>query len=221
MPASDSSVPTSGETPKVGSLVAFIGRIHEHLIFNRRVKVLIERIGRLIPAQSTMLDVGTGDGQIAQQIAKQSEGSSVSGIDIMLRPETHIPVELFDGTTIPNNDNSVDVVSFVDVLHHTDDPSVLIKEAARVAKGAVVIKDHLSENGFDHVTLRLMDWVGNAPHGVVLPYNYASKDQWMKWFDDADLEVETFETDLPLYGFPLSVVFGRKLHFVARLVPKS
>ena len=31
-------------------------------------------------------------------------------------------------------------------------------EAARVAKSAVIIKDHLSENGLDYLTLRVMDW---------------------------------------------------------------
>jgi 2-polyprenyl-3-methyl-5-hydroxy-6-metoxy-1,4-benzoquinol methylase len=47
----------------------------------------------------------------------------VRGIDIMARPTSHIPVDIFDGQTIPHPDKSFDVVSFVDVLHHTDDPA--------------------------------------------------------------------------------------------------
>ena len=139
----------------------------------------------------------------------------------MKRPTTHIPVTLFDGTVIPHEDNSFDVVSFVDVLHHTDDPEALLKEASRVARRAVIIKDHLSENWFDEITLRFMDWVGNAPHGVVLPYNYGSRADWSCWFEAAKLEAEEFETRVPLYPMPASAVFGRKLHFVARLTPKS
>ncbi len=198
-----------------------IGQAHEKLVFNRRVKVLVDALGALIPEDAQMLDVGTGDGQIAKMIGERQSGTTVQGIDIMLRETTHIPVTLFDGTTIPFDDNSVDVVTFVDVLHHTDDPQILISEAARVARKAVVIKDHLSENSLDHATLRLMDWVGNAPHGVVLPYNYAPRKQWDLWFKNAGLRQEHFSTDVPLYAAPLSWIFGRGLHFVAQLSPSS
>jgi len=196
-----------------------VGQVHEKLVFNRRVRVLVDQIGGLLPQGAEMLDVGTGDGQIAKMIGERGEGITVTGIDIMKRGTIHIPVTLFDGTTIPMEDNSVDVVTFVDVLHHTDDPQVLISEASRVARKAVIIKDHLSENALDHMTLRAMDWVGNAPHGVVLPYNYAPRKDWNRWFDTAGLATDVFETKVPLYAAPLSWVFGRKLHFIARLTP--
>lgn len=200
---------------------ALLRNVHGKLVFNRRVDVLARTLGALVPPGSTILDVGTGDGQIARAIADAQEGTKVEGIDVMLRPETHIPVTLFGGTSIPFPDRSFDVVSFVDVLHHTEDPDILIREAARVARKAVIIKDHLSENSVQHMTLRLMDWVGNAPHGVVLPYNYVSRRQWDEWFAAAGLGIDSFTTDIPLYPAPFSAVFGRKLHFVARLVPQS
>ena len=202
-------------------VTAVLGDVHEKVVFNRRVAVLAEALGALVPANSSMLDVGTGDGQIALSIAREQVGVSVEGIDIMERPTTHIPVTLFDGTTIPHADNSFDVVSFVDVLHHTDDPQVLISEAARVARKAVIIKDHLSETKLDHLTLRFMDWVGNAPHGVVLPYNYGARRDWDGWFRTAGLEIDVFDTHVPLYPAPFSAIFGRKLHFVARLTPAA
>lgn len=196
-----------------------LAKVHGVLVFDRRVRVLVERIGALLPPRAVMLDVGTGDGQIAKRIGEQQPGTKVQGLDIMLRDKTHIPVTLFDGTKIPMPDKSVDVVTFVDVLHHTDDPQVLISEASRVARKAVIIKDHLSESALDHMTLRVMDWVGNAPHGVVLPYNYAPRRDWDRWFAKAGLAVDKFQTDIPLYPVPFSLVFGRKLHFVAKLRP--
>ena len=198
-----------------------IGQVHEKLVFNRRVRVLVQKIGAMLPPQSSMLDVGTGDGQIAKMIGEQQNGTQVQGIDIMKREVIHIPVTLFDGITIPMDNNSIDVVTFVDVLHHTDDPQILIREASRVARKAVIIKDHLSENLLDHGTLRLMDWVGNAPHGVVLRYNYAPRKDWDHWFADAGLSTEVFQTAIPLYPAPLSWVFGRKLQFIARLTPQT
>ena len=57
-----------------------------------------------------------------------------------------------------------------------------------------------------------MDWVGNAPHGVVLPYNYFSKQQWDEHFQRAGLKEKYFNKDVPLYPAPLSVIFARQLH---------
>ena len=81
----------------------------------------------------------------------------------------------------------------------------------------VIIKDHFAENWLDHETLALMDWVGNAPYGVALPYNYMSRSEWTKAFQAARLTVDVMQTKIPLYPFPLSLAFGRDLHFVARL----
>jgi SAM-dependent methyltransferase len=200
-------------------VTATLGQVHERIVFNRRVSVLGEALGALVEPGSDILDVGTGDGQIARLIAAQAPDTSVRGIDIMARPTSHIPVDIFDGQTIPHPDKSFDVVSFVDVLHHTDDPRILLKEAARVARKAVILKDHFSQNAVDHMTLRFMDWVGNAPHGVVLPYNYGSRADWENWYAEAGLGIETLSTDVPLYPAPFSLLFGRGLHFVARLTP--
>ena len=65
----------------------------------------------------------------------------ITGIDVLLRDHTHIPVVEFDGTTIPFPDRSFDTLVFVDVLHHTNDPVLLLREAARVARNTIVIKD--------------------------------------------------------------------------------
>jgi hypothetical protein len=81
----------------------------------------------------------------------------------------------------------------------------------------VIVKDHFAENTLDRATLSLMDWVGNAPHGVSLPYNFWSRDRWKCAFKTAGLTVAKIETDIPLYAFPLNWVFGRGLHFLSLL----
>ena len=135
----------------------------------------------------------------------------------MIRPETQIPVDEFDGLAIPHPDDSFDCVVFVDVLHHSDDANQLLEEARRVARRAVVIKDHRLNGLFAASTLRFMDDVGNRRHGVRLPYNYWSHDQWRSAFERLDLEVEEWSQSLGIYPWPASLFFDRDLHFLARL----
>jgi len=182
--------------------------------------VLGSAIRELLPAGSQVLDVGTGDGTIAGYWTKERPDLLVEGVDVLARPEAKIAVGAFDGQTLPFPDQAFDVTTMVDVLHHAADQPRLLSEAARVARQFVIIKDHIAISTFDRATLAAMDWVGNAPHGVSLPYNYLSPGQWNDLFALADLEVERTSTDIGLYPFPLNLVFGRQLHFVSRLRKK-
>ena len=109
----------------------------------------------------------------------------------------------------------------VDVLHHTDDPGVLLTEAARVARHAVLIKDHRTARPAAIPTLRFLDWMGNRAHGVPLPYNYWSEERWRAEWAERDLAVERFETRLGIYPWPAHWLFETGLHFVARLRPTA
>jgi SAM-dependent methyltransferase len=138
------------------------------------------------------------------------------GIDVLVRAQTWIPVEQFDGATIPYSNGFFDVAMFVDVLHHTDDPMSLLREAVRVAK-AVLIKDHTLTGFGASVILRLMDRLANERHGVVLRNNYWTRRQWDEAFAALGVEIRVRRTALGLYPWPASWIFGRSLHFVARI----
>ena len=196
-------------------------RVHGGYVFQRRVRVLSSLLAKLIPPGARVLDVGCGDGLIAHLISQRRPDVHVEGIDVLLRPQTHIPVTQFDGHIIPYADESFDAVMFVDVLHHTEDPMVLLREATRVARRAVVLNDHTRDGLLAGPTLRFMDWVGNARHGVVLPYNYWSAIRWAAAFGELRLGMAARETRLGLYPWPASEWFDRSLHFVARLEKKS
>lgn len=197
--------------------MSLISRIHGGFVYGRRVRVLSEILSRLIPRNAQILDVGCGDGLIDSLIMAGRPDLRIQGIDVLTRPNTYIPVEEFGGSRIPYEDAAFDVVMFVDVLHHTEDPMVLMREATRVARLAILIKDHDSLGWLARPTLRLMDWVGNARHGVSLPYNYWPKPRWLDVFRSLGLSVQVWQQKLGLYPWWAEVAFGRSLHFVSLL----
>lgn len=162
-----------------------------------------------------MLDVGCGDGTISALLQRKRPDISVQGIDVLQRAQTYIPVEMFDGSSFPFPDSSFEVVLFSDVLHHTVDATILLREAWRTAKQHVLIKDHFREGLAANARLRFMDWVGNARFGVALPYNYWTRQQWNTAWQQIGLQSEQLVTDLGLYPKPADWVFGAQLHFIA------
>jgi SAM-dependent methyltransferase len=197
--------------------LSWIGRWHQAFIFQRRTRVLAEALAAQIPRNASVLDIGCGDGTIASLIARHRPDISIQGVEFLARPECKIECRAFDGVSLPFADTSFDVCLFVDVLHHTQDPAILLCEAARVSRSFVLLKDHLDENFFDDAMLRLMDWVGNRPHGVVLTYNYQSRREWEEHFSKCGLAEASWTSKMPLYPLPFNLLVGRGLHFVALL----
>jgi len=186
-------------------------------VFQRRVNRLVLAIEPLLPNGARVLDVGCGDGLVALRLMEARPDITVHGVDVLLRERPLIDVQIFDGEKLPFEDDSFSCVLFVDVLHHTEDPALILAEAVRVASRSVVIKDHLLDPLLAYPTLAFMDWLGNVHQGVALPNNYWRHDSWQRAFEQLGLSVRTWSTALSLYPWPASWVFGRGLHFVVSL----
>ena len=195
----------------------FIDSFHENYVHQPRVTRLRELIVGLLPSQGSLLDVGCGDGRLAAEIRTSRPAIEVQGLDVLVRPNTFIPVTGFDGVTLPYPDGAYDYVMFIDVLHHTDDPTVLLREAARVARRGIILKDHLCHNRADAALLRFMDTLSNAKHNVVLPYNYWPPERWKRAFAELHLHATVWNDRVKLYPFFANWLFGRSLHLVARV----
>lgn len=208
---------TDEDRIKQSMVLSLLKLAHGRMVFNRRVHVLSEVLAEQIPAGAEVLDIGCGDGTIGSLLAEKRRDISIKGVEIMTRPSCRIRCRTFDGENLPFASSAFDLCLIVDVLHHTKDVAKLLREAARVSRKYVLLKDHLSESALDFQTLKLMDWVGNRPHGVTLPHNYQSKEAWETHFRECGLAVNKWTTEVPLYPFPFSAIVGRKLHFVALL----
>jgi SAM-dependent methyltransferase len=198
----------------MGSL---LDTVHGNWVHGRRVEVLSRHLADVMPRDARVLDIGCGDGLIGSLVQGHRPDVEVRGIDIAVRPTTHIPVTEFDGHNIPLEDGGADVVMLVDVLHHADDPMTLLTEAARVARRAIVMKDVTPLGPLSETTLRFMDWVGNARHGVPLPYLFWSQAEWRRAFAELGLSVEEMRRRLGIYPSPWNLLFEKRMHFIVRL----
>ncbi len=189
--------------------------------YNRRIWILSRALAKAIPGRGKVLDIGCGDGQLALALMRLRPDLKIEGVDVVPRPKTLIPVAQYDGVKLPFEDKSFDYVTIVDVLHHTNDPSVVLAEASRVARHGVVIKDHLREGFLANATLSIMDWFGNFGDGVPLPYNFLSRSEWQGAFFKSKLQLVSSVEKLGIYLPPVTWLCDRNLHFVSLLEPKS
>ena len=164
-----------------------------------------------------MLDIGCGSGEVGSDLA--SDGREVSGVDTLERDECAIEMIMYDGVNLPFEDDTFEWATIVDVLHHASAPEQVLAEARRVATAGVVVKDHFAEGRRDHVTLAVMDWVGNRQFGVGRDGRYLSRAEWGEMFASVGLRVVEQDEHLDLYPAPIKPIFETGLHFVARLEP--
>lgn len=194
-----------------------IEAVHDSGVLKRRIRVFGGHFAQLILSDVSVLDIGCGSGQIDRLILEHRDDIKIDGIDVLVRDDTEIVVKEYDGNTLPCEDNSYDVVMFVDVLHHTDNIERLLAEARRVSRKFVILKDHILEGFLAKQRLNFMDKIGNRRFGVRLPYNYYTKTQWLDVFRKVGLDVDVWNPKLFLYPKPFSFIFEANLHFIARL----
>ena len=195
--------------------MSLTGRAHRTLIYDRRVRRLSELLSEIIPRSCNLLDVGSGDGKLAWSLLKRRSDLRIQGADVLMREQTWIPVKSFDGTTLPYTESAFDVVMLIDVLHHTSHHEILLREALRVTRRWLIVKDHALKGFAAGLRLRMMDHAGNSDHGVALPYNYMSEKQWQDTEKILSVKLVTKIDNLRLYQWPLDFIFGAGLHFIA------
>jgi SAM-dependent methyltransferase len=194
-----------------------IGRVHSKFVFGRRIRAIANAFQPYLRA-GLVLDVGCGNGMISKLLMDDRDDLVITGVDTLIRPGTAIPVLQYNGTALPFADHVFSTVLLVDVLHHTRHPQAVLQECARVCRENILIKDHFAETRVDLLFLKLLDWVGNRPHGVQLPYNYFSRKQWTQMVNASNLkENDRVEKIAGLYPIFFQKLIGEKIQFMSNL----
>lgn len=193
------------------------GKLHGGHIFPRRVSAIVEAILPLLDA-GLVLDVGSGDGSLAQLLMQQRPEIKIFGLEVGIRPITAVPTVCYGESNFPFSDGSFSTVICVDMLHHTQDPALVLRECLRVARNRVVVKDHLQANPIDTAFLRFLDWVGNVSHGVELPYLYFTHAQWDELVRNLGAKEVHHKSSIPRMYPPLfQRLLGEGIQFVSAI----
>ncbi len=120
----------------------------------RRVASDVATIARDQPVR--ILDIGSGSGDLAIEIARRLPDASLTGVDLAPAMvdtaranaleaglETRVAFELADAARLPIEDASIDVVISSLSLHHWDQPPAAFAEVGRVLRsgGSALIYD--------------------------------------------------------------------------------
>ncbi|MGH2625999.1 MAG: methyltransferase domain-containing protein, partial [Anaerolineales bacterium] len=144
----------------------------------------------------------------------------VMGLEVQPRLQAPLPASLYDGRNFPFARRTFPGVVIADSLHHAADPAAVLRECLRVARRCVVVKDHFCENAWERFVLRILDWSGNAAHGVALRYAYFSRAGWADMVRRLSAtETSHVERVDGQYPAPFQAWLGRGIQFVARLEP--
>jgi ubiquinone/menaquinone biosynthesis C-methylase UbiE len=138
-------------------------------------------------AGEKILDLGCGSGIFGKKIEKKLK-KEVIGIDIVDKRVCQIPFKIYDGKNIPFSNDYFDVVIIAFVLHHTENPVSILKEAKRVGKRIIIFED-LPEgiSGKIYCFLHWITW--NLFFGKSPKFNFHTSREWEEIFKNLGLKL--------------------------------
>lgn len=182
---------------------------HHQKAIELRVGKSAQKIINLIEPFSKVLDIGAGNGYLKTSLQDFDKTIIYKGVDIQKREKMDNDIVVFDGETLPFEDNSFDYCIFLDVIHHLDYPNDLLNEAKRVAKKGIIIKDRSFNNLFSFLMLNVVDRLSNMQDKVKCPCNFRNIEQWADLFNTLNFSIEYMDINYKIKNidFAENVIF--------------
>lgn len=164
-------------------------------VMERRSRRLIEQVGDWLPREGPVLDLGSGTGHLSARLERELGlevvPADVSDLHVVGRP----PVLIADGV-LPFDDGTFSAALLFFMLHYPSNAAGLLKEAARVTRGPVILVQSLHSGSVGYAWLRVREflWTTVAFH-VSKSIGYVPADaeftmQARRFYTDRDLERE-------------------------------
>jgi len=144
-------------------------------------------VARVLPPRADVLDVGCGNGFIAHHLQSML-GTTVVGLDVGASTAARINYLPYDGRHFPVRDRSFDAVLLCYVLHHAQDPRLVLNEVSRVLRegGLAIIYEDIPSIWWD----RAVCWTHNRQwRGRTGPCTFQMEHDWRRTFSLSGFEI--------------------------------
>lgn len=144
-------------------------------------------VARVLPTRADVLDVGCGNGFIAHHLQSML-GRTVVGLDVSQSTAARINYLPYDGRHFPVRDRSFDAVLLCYVLHHAQEPRLVLNEVSRVLRsgGLAIIYEDIPSLWWD----RVVCWTHNRQwRDRTGPCTFQAEHDWRRTFRLAGFEI--------------------------------
>jgi SAM-dependent methyltransferase len=119
------------------------------VVMERRAGSLMDQVGEWLPSAGPVLDLGSGTGHLAARLERE-RGLEVITADVT---DMHVvgraPVLISDGV-LPFGERTFSAALLFFMLAYPKDPAALLREAARVTRGPVLLVQSVYAGRFGH-----------------------------------------------------------------------
>lgn len=127
-------------------------------IMERRARRLLDQLRPWLPAHGSLLDLGSGTGHVSARLQREAAfdvvPADVSDIHVAGPP----PRAIADGE-LPFAAHTFSATLLLFMLSYPDDPVRVLKEAARVTRGPIIVVQSLHSGGAGYAWLRVREFL--------------------------------------------------------------
>jgi ubiquinone/menaquinone biosynthesis C-methylase UbiE len=164
-----------------------------------RTDSILASFAPLIQPRSRILDIGAGKGLLAEEMARQFN-AHVTLVDIAKYNQSRLPLTVCDSRALAFANRSFDYALLSFVLHHSQNPNAILREALRVAHQVIVIENDVPGIVRQWLT-RIIDSYPALRYGTPLCHIAQSKDEWLKLFATLPIQTRVISEFSSEYGF--------------------
>jgi ubiquinone/menaquinone biosynthesis C-methylase UbiE len=170
---------------------------------HKAYQIIIDLIKREVKNDMSVLDIGTGTGEIPINICK--EARNIEGIDYSIEminiakrkteslEITNVVFSVQNSTNLNYENGSFDIIIISNLLHIVEEPEKIINEAKRLLKneGKIIIANYLHNA---NIRSRLISFImGMKGHPVTSKYNHKTL---CKFIEGCSLKI-TYKNRIP------------------------